>query len=188
MSFTIRPMKIRGCREIYPRILADERGSFVKTFHRDLFAAEGLVTDFAEEYHSFSRKGVVRGLHFQLPPHEHAKIVYCLQGEVMDVVLDLRRGSPTYREFETVPLDAVKASMIYIPPGIAHGFCVTSESALMMYRVTTVYAPGHDTGVLWNSAGIPWPEEASVVSARDRELPPLAQFDSPFRYEEEGMP
>lgn len=173
---------IPGCYEIVPKILKDERGFFVKTFHRDIFQEKGLETRFVEAYYSFSHRGVLRGLHFQTPPMEHAKLVYCVAGDVVDVVVDLRTDSPAYGRFVTFDLKAEEANMVYIPPGLAHGFYVVSESALMMYNVTSVYSPGHDTGILWNSLGIPWPDENPIISPRDRGFVPFSEFDSPFRY------
>jgi len=186
MSLDLRQTGIAGCCEIYPRIFQDERGLFVKTFHQDFFAVHGLATCYAEEYYSFSRRGVLRGLHFQRPPREHAKLVYCVAGEVLDAVVDLRVGSPTYSRYETVVLSAQKANMLYIPPGLAHGFYVTSESATMMYKVTTVYSPEHDSGILWDSVGIPWPDPCPVISDRDRGLLPFSAFASPFSHAEQG--
>ena len=178
----ITETKIPGCYEITPRIFKDRRGSFVKTFHQEIFSDHQLETNFAEEYYSLSNRNVLRGLHFQLPPHEHTKIVYCVRGEVMDVVVDLRVGSPTYKKFEIFDLNAEKANLIYIPPGLAHGFYVTSETAIIMYKVSTVYAPEHDTGILWNSVGIPWSDDNPIVSQRDSEFKTISEFESPFIY------
>lgn len=110
-------------------------------------------------------------------------MVYCVEGEVLDVVVDLRVGSPTYRQFALFELSAAKANSIYIPKGMAHGFCALSERAIMVYKVSTIYSPAHDAGVLWNSVGIPWPTTEAVISARDQSFPSLEQFESPFRYE-----
>lgn len=181
MEFLETP--IGGCYEIRPRVLADLRGAFIKTFHKDVFAERGLVTEFAEEYFTVSRKGVVRGLHFQTPPMDHVKLVYCVRGEVFDVVVDLRRGSPTYGRHETFSLSAERGNMVYIPRGMAHGFCALTEGATMMYKVTTVYSPDHDGGVLWDSAGIAWPDRDPIISDRDMGFAGLDKFDSPFAYE-----
>lgn len=159
------------------------RGRFVKVFHKQTFAEKGLETHFAEEYYSISHKNVIRGLHFQLPPMDHVKMVYCVQGEVLDVVLDLRVGSPTYGEHVLFELSAAKANSIYIPKGMAHGFCAVSELAILVYKVGTIYSPNHDAGVLWNSAGIAWPTKQPILSARDQSFPTLDKFISPFRYE-----
>jgi len=183
MEIEIKQTEIPGCFEIFPKVFRDERGVFVKTFHEDVLRERGLETRFAEEYYSFSHKRVLRGLHFQLPPKDHVKLVYCVSGKVLDAVVDLRVGSPTYGEFETFELSSEKANMIYIPKGLAHGFYVLSESAIMMYKVTTVYSPEHDTGILWNSVGIPWPDLNPIISKRDSEFKSFRDFKSPFIYQ-----
>lgn len=181
--FDLKPSKLPGCYELQPKVFDDDRGRFVKIFHEQTFAAQGLATNFAEEYYSASHKNVIRGMHFQLPPMDHVKMVYCVEGEVLDAVVDLRVGSPTYRQYALFELSAAKANSIYIPKGMAHGFCALSDRAIMVYKVSTVYSPAHDAGVLWNSVGIPWPAMDPVMSARDQGFPTLAQFESPFRYE-----
>lgn len=180
MKIELYKTAIPGCFEIIPNIVKDERGVFVKTFTSDLFIAWGLVTHFAEEYFTFSRKNVLRGIHFQLPPHEHTKIVYCVNGKVFDVVVDLRKGSPTFGKYNTLVLDSKKSNILYIPAGLGHGFYTISDSVTMMYKVTTLYSPDHDTGILWNSIDIPWPENNPLTSRRDRSLPPMSEFNSPF--------
>ncbi len=180
--FDLKPSKIAGCFELQPKTFEDARGRFVKVFHEQAFAALGLETNFAEEYYSTSHKNVVRGLHFQLPPFDHAKMFYCIQGEVLDAAVDLRVGSPTYGQYALFELSAARANSIYIPRGLAHGFCVLSEQAIMIYKVSTIYSPAHDAGVLWNSAGIPWPTTEAVLSARDAGFPALKSFVSPFSH------
>ncbi|MBI5429522.1 MAG: dTDP-4-dehydrorhamnose 3,5-epimerase [Nitrosomonadales bacterium] len=181
--FELKSSKIDGCFELQSKAFKDIRGKFVKVFHEQAFAAQGLETVFAEEYYSVSYKNVIRGLHFQLPPMDHVKMVYCVEGEVLDAVVDLRRGSPTYRQYVLFELSSTKANSIYIPKGMAHGFCALSDRAIMVYKVSTVYSPEHDAGVLWNSAGIPWPTTQAILSARDQSFPRLENFESPFNYE-----
>lgn len=181
--FDLLPSKLAGCVELQPKVFDDARGRFVKVFHEQAFTALGLETDFAEEYYSVSHKNVIRGMHFQLPPMDHVKMVYCVQGEVMDVVVDLRVGSPTYGHHAVFELSASKANSIYIPKGMAHGFCARSEEAIMVYKVSTVYAPAQDAGILWNSLGVTWPTSEAILSVRDQSFPAFAQFESPFRYE-----
>jgi dTDP-4-dehydrorhamnose 3,5-epimerase len=176
----IQQSQISGCFEVYPKVFQDERGTFVKTFHAEFFAKMGLQTKWAEEYYSVSRKGVLRGLHFQIPPYDHEKLVYCVDGEVIDVVVDLRCDSPTYGESAMFELRAETANIVYIPRGIAHGFYTLSESATMMYKVSTVYAPNHDAGIHWDSVGVNWPSRLPILSQRDSELPPFSNFKSPF--------
>jgi len=179
--FKLQETGISGCFEIACQLFKDERGSFVKTFHLGGFSDLGLATRFAEEYYSVSRKNVLRGLHFQLPPMDHEKLVYCLSGTVLDVVLDIRIDSPTFGEHRMIELSADKGNMVYMPRGIAHGFMVTSDHAVMQYKVTSVYSPDHDAGILWNSAGIQWPVTSPVVSARDSAFPAFMDFTTPFR-------
>lgn len=176
--------KIPGCYEIKPHIHRDQRGSFVKTFHAPTFKQLCLCTDFVEEYYSVSEKGVIRGMHFQLPPDEHVKLVYCTSGIVMDVVVDLRKNSPTYGQHDVFELSADRANMVYIPKGMAHGFCVLSNEATMIYKVSTVYIPASDNGIHWDSAGIAWPKSVNLelLSDRDKSFVSLQEFDSPFKY------
>jgi dTDP-4-dehydrorhamnose 3,5-epimerase len=171
---------IPGCHEILADRFRDKRGAFVKTFHSDVFAQAGLNTLWREEYYSVSCARVLRGLHFQLPPHDHEKLVWCVDGEVLDAVVDLRRDSPTFGRHLLVRLNAEKANLLYLPKGLAHGFYVASGTAIMMYKVATVFAPAHDAGIRWDSAGIPWPDAAPILSPRDAGHPTLAEFQSPF--------
>lgn len=184
MSFELIATGIAGCFELDTAIMRDKRGSFVKTFHQAMFEEQGLETQFAEEFYSFSGARVLRGLHFQLPPADHLKIVYCVDGSVLDIVMDLRVGSPSYGKYHACTLSGENARLLYIPTGLAHGFYVTGTHAMMMYKVTTTHSPAHDSGILWNSAGIPWPDEDPVISDRDRALVPLEEFQSPFRFQE----
>jgi len=180
---TLIESKLAGCYEIQPQIFKDNRGMFIKTFHEDVFKQFALRTDFVEEYYSVSKKNVLRGLHFQTPPAAHTKLVYCTQGMVLDAVVDLRKGSSTYGEFMLFQLSAGKANMVYIPEGFAHGFFVISDSATMMYKVTSVYSPEHDQGIRWDSVGIDWGNRQPIMSNRDQQFPQLQQFLSPFQFE-----
>lgn len=180
--FELTSSKLSGCFELQPKVFDDARGRFVKVFHEHTFAAHGLETNFAEEYYSISHKNVVRGMHFQLPPMDHVKVVYCVQGEVMDVVVDLRLGSPTYGQHAVFELSSTKANSVYIPKGMAHGFCARSDHTIMVYKVSTIYAPSQDAGILWNSLGVTWPIADANLSVRDQGFPTLAEFESPFHY------
>ncbi len=179
----VKQTAIPGCYQLFPLGHKDNRGSFVKTFHKEVFAKHGLVTKFAEEYFSVSHKGVLRGMHFQTPPYDHFKLVYCLAGQVMDAIVDLRVGSPTYKKSETLKLSAELGNMLYIAPGVAHGFYALTDEAIMQYKVTTVYAPEHDGGIRWDSAEIEWPSVTPILSTRDRAFPRLADFQSPFQFQ-----
>ena len=178
----VQETAIPGCVKITPTRQTDARGSFVKTFHADTFAAQGLETGFREEFVSTSVRGVLRGMHFQVPPAHHAKLVTCLAGKILDVALDLRRGSPTYGEHLRIELDAATPSSLYLAPGLAHGFLTLSDQAMVSYLVSTVHSPDHDTGVRWDSFACPWPVDEPLLSERDAAHPPFERFDSPFRF------
>jgi dTDP-4-dehydrorhamnose 3,5-epimerase len=180
-SMVIEPTAIPGCFVIKPKSHDDQRGKFVKTFHRKTFQDHGLEAHFHEEYYTISINRVLRGLHFQKPPHQHNKLVYCPFGNIFDVVLDLRFGSPTYRRYYSCELSDHNAHIIYVPKGLAHGFYVKSEKAVVVYNVSTIYSPDHDDGILWNSAEIPWPDNNPIISDRDRGFITLANFVTPFR-------
>jgi dTDP-4-dehydrorhamnose 3,5-epimerase len=186
--FAVEQCSIPGLRLLRPRIAGDSRGKFVKIMHAEFFAAHGLRWDFREQYYSVSRDRVLRGFHFQTPPMEHAKLVTCLSGRVMDVVVDLRRGSPRFGEHEIVELSEDNAAILYIPVGCGHGFLAQSPTAMLLYDVSSVYAPQHDTGVRWDSLGVAWPVADPIISARDSQLVPFADFDSPFEFNGDRSP
>ena len=181
--FELKPTQLTGCFELQPKVFDDARGRFVKAFHTQAFKAHGLESNFDEEYYSVSNKNVVRGMHFQLPPMDHVKVVYCVQGAVLDVVTDLRVGSPTYGRSDVIELSSAKANSIYIPKGMAHGFCSLCDNSIMVYKVSSVYSPEQDAGILWNSVGVAWPTTQAVLSDRDQTFKPFDKFVSPFRYE-----
>ena len=181
--FELKPTRLAGCFELQPKVFDDARGRFVKVFHTQAFKAHGLQSTFDEEYYSISNNNVVRGMHFQLPPMDHVKVVYCVQGAVLDVVTDLRVGSPTYGRSNVIELSSAKANSIYIPKGMAHGFCSLRDNSIMVYKASSVYSPELDTGILWNSLGVEWPTTQAIVSERDQNFKPLDKFVSPFRYE-----
>ncbi|MBU2513654.1 dTDP-4-dehydrorhamnose 3,5-epimerase family protein [bacterium] len=174
--------KISGCYEIIPHIFEDYRGYLVKIIHKETFNEHGLISNFTEEFYSCSKKGVLRGLHFQVPPRDCYKIVYCVSGEVLDAVVDLRVGSPTYLNHILIGLSAAQGNALYIPPGLAHGFYVTSGNAIMIYKTSISYSPEHDWGILWNSAGILWPDADPIISVRDSKFMSLKMYVSPFVY------
>lgn len=155
---------------------ADNRGAFAKPYQFSAFKDFELK----EMYYSFSKKGSIRGMHFQSPPHDHAKIVCCPRGAILDVVLDLRKESPSYGEFETFELSEKEGKAIYIPKGCAHGFQSLEENSMTLYLVSSEYAPDNDLGVLYNSFGLQWPLELTEISERDLSFPELAAFKSPF--------
>jgi dTDP-4-dehydrorhamnose 3,5-epimerase len=171
---------LAGCFEIRPSIFSDKRGFFAKVFHKPLWQKHGLCTEFQEEYLTYSVRGTLRGLHFQVPPMQHAKVVLCARGEAFDVALDLRKGSPTYGEHTVIHLSGAVSNAVYLPAGFAHGFCVTSDEALLYYKQSSVYSPAHDAGIRWNSANISWPVPDPILSDRDKVFPSLSEFESPF--------
>lgn len=175
-------LEIPGVYQIFLDRRDDNRGSFVKMFHKPTFESQGLSFEAAEQYYSVSKDGVLRGLHFQLPPHDHDKRVCCISGEVFDVIVDLRVNSPTYTKHVTFRLSGQSPSAIHIPRGCAHGFQVTAGPATLCYAASTIHAPDFDAGILWNSAGVIWPILDPLVSDRDQSLPTMDAFVPPFRY------
>lgn len=176
----IQDTGIPGCHLLQGRVLGDQRGTFFKVFHEPEFAALGLRTDWQEEYFSVSTRGVLRGMHFQVPPADHTKMVFCLTGAVLDVVLDLRLGSPVYGKPFAFELDARNGNGLYIPEGCAHGFVAVTETAGMYYKVTSIHSPEHDAGIHYQSIGFDWPVENPAISARDEHHPSLDEFKTPF--------
>ncbi len=168
-----------GAHRVVLKKLSDLRGDFVKTYARSVYAAAGVAFESGEEYYSVSHKDVVRGMHFQTPPHDHAKIVYCVAGAVEDVLLDLRQG-PGFGKFVSVTLSAQSPELILAPKGIAHGFRALTDGSIMVYKTSTEYAPHNDRGIRWDSFGFDWHCAAPVVSERDRGHPAFADFQSPF--------
>lgn len=175
----IIPAQVDGVRMVRSMVQSDPRGTFVKTLHEAIFTKHGLPTHFAEQYYSVSSQNVLRGLHLQTPPHHHYKLVTCIEGDVFDVVVDLRKGRD-YGCYQSFELDGARGDSLFVPAGCAHGFYVRSATAILLYNVGTVHAPSHDTGIRWDSVGVTWPSTAPVVSDRDAALVPLAEFNSPF--------
>jgi dTDP-4-dehydrorhamnose 3,5-epimerase len=177
------PTDVDGCRELRLDPMADRRGSFLKLFQASRFEAAGLALEIRELFVSRSAAGVVRGLHFQAPPADVSKLVTCLDGSVLDAVVDLRVDSPTFRCHCVVELSAEAANAVYVPQGCAHGFVATSREALVLYAQSGEHDPVREGGILWSSAGIEWPIDPAdtVLSDRDAEFPTLEAFDSPFR-------
>ena len=178
----IKKTKMPGCYEIFPIIFKDQRGLFVKIFNEKFFAENNLCFEYAEDFYTFSVKGVLRGLHFQIPPSDYIKLVSCVSGEIIDVLVDLRIGSPTYGQFELFNLNSEKGNILYIPSGLAHGFYVVSDNAIVTYKVSNLYIPKDDEGILWNSLKIPWPNKKPIISERDKNFLPFSDFKSPFKF------
>lgn len=168
-----------ACFLLEPSRFEDARGTFVKTYHEGICKSLGANLDIQEEFYSISRKDVIRGMHFQLPPHDHDKLVYCTRGAVRDVLLDLRKG-PSYGKVASVDLSGENGLMVFIPKGIAHGFVALTEEALMLYKTSTVHTPSADCGIHWDSFGFDWQVTRPLLSARDEQHGVFADFISPF--------
>ena len=171
-------MKVRGCGLfpdvllVEPRVFEDRRGFFVETHREDRYAQEGIRARFVQDNLSYSRKRVLRGLHYQLG-RPQGKLVWVAKGEVFDVVVDMRRGSATFGRWFGTKLSADSARQLYIPEGFAHGFCVTSEEAVLCYKCTDYYSSAHERGVRWDDPdlGIEWPVSEPIVSPKDAGFP-----------------
>ena len=171
---------IEGLKILYPRVIDDSRGSFFKTYNFENFEELGLPIDWQEEYFSISNKNVVRGMHFQTQPDDHDKMVTCVQGSVLDVVLDLRKTSKTYKQVFSSELNAQNKTVLIIPRGCAHGFLSLQDNSIMFYKVSTVYSPANDMGILWSSIDFDWPVVNPLVSERDQNHPILTDYESTF--------
>lgn len=159
----------------------DARGGFQKLFNFDFFAEKGLATSFREFYFSINRKDVIRGMHFQTPPFDHEKLVYVSSGSIIDVVVDIRRGSATYGKCFSVCLDAEKGEYLYIPKGFAHGFKSLEENTVVNYAQTSCYDREHDCGIDAMSIGYDWGTDSPVRSGRDLTFVKLKDFVTPFK-------
>jgi dTDP-4-dehydrorhamnose 3,5-epimerase len=180
-DFKVKPTHIEGLVEIFPQVFGDERGYFMETFNAGDFTRLGLETNFVQDNQSHSRKGVLRGLHFQTQ-HQQGKLVRCLTGQVFDVAVDLRQGSPTYGQYASVILDGEQKNMFYVPPGFAHGFLVLTETATFTYKCTDLYHPEFEGGLPYNDPDldIDWPLEQLgdtpvSLSEKDQKWLPFAQ-------------
>jgi len=171
---------LEGVFVLQPAVFEDQRGSFVKTYHIDAFREAGIPFVAREEFFSTSRKDVVRGMHFQMPPEAHDKLVYCPVGAVLDVVIDLRKSSRTFGKTFSRELSAKNREMLFIPIGFAHGFLSLADDTMMVYQTSTVHSPANDAGILWNSIGFEWPVKNPILSTRDKGFPALSDFKSPF--------
>jgi dTDP-4-dehydrorhamnose 3,5-epimerase len=184
MPFVFTRLEIPEVILIEPLVFRDQRGFFLETYKRSEFAAAGITKIFVQGNHSKSSRGILRGLHYQKHPKAQGKLVKAVSGEIYDVVVDLRRGAPTYGKWLAVTLSAQEQKMLYVPVGFAHGFCVTSEEADVLYWATEEYAPDCEAGVVWNDPdlAIAWPILDPQLSARDRGWPPLKQADHNFSW------
>ncbi|GET24186.1 dTDP-4-dehydrorhamnose 3,5-epimerase [Prolixibacter sp. NT017] len=186
MTFT--QTTIPGVFVIEPKVFGDARGYFFESFSQKEFEQHIGAINFVQDNESRSTRGVLRGLHFQRPPFAQAKLVRCIEGEVLDVAVDLRQGSPTNKQYVAVKLTGENKRQLFIPRGFAHGFVVLSETATFAYKVDNVYAPDHDGGIAWNDPeiNVDWQIDGSEVllSAKDQALKPLSETDIPFEYKQ----
>ncbi len=182
--------RLSGPILLEPRVIGDERGFFVETYRRSVFDELGIPEEMVQDNHSRSRRGIVRGMHFQVSPGGAAKLMRCATGSIVDVMVDIRRGSPTFGEWEAFELSEDNGRIVYCPVGFAHGFCVVSDSADVMYKQSGYYADDTERGIAYNDPdiGIEWPVPLSELqpSQRDATAPRLAEIadELPFVYEE----
>ena len=185
MPFKFQRLDMPDVILIEPTVFVDKRGFFMESYKYSEFARFGIKEKFVQDNHSRSTRGVLRGLHYQKAPKAQAKLVRVTRGEVFDVAVDIRRGSPTYGRWVGVLLSEENKKMLYVPVGFAHGFCVLSEEAEVLYKTTEEYAPEYERGIIWNDPdiGIKWPIEEPILSPKDAALPNLKDADNDFQYE-----
>lgn len=172
-----------GAYLIKPRVFRDKRGFFLESFSSKLFKSIGIDIDFCQDNHSMSvNKGVLRGLHFQLSPYAQSKLVRVTKGSVYDVIVDLRKNSRTFGQWEGFILSEVNALQLFVPQGFAHAFCTLEDNTEFMYKVDNFYAPDYDSGIIWNdpTLNINWPTDTPILSMKDKKLQHFKYFKSPF--------
>jgi dTDP-4-dehydrorhamnose 3,5-epimerase len=171
------PTRLDGVALIEPQVFGDERGFFVETFSREAWRELGVDVEFVQHNHSRSVKGTLRGIHFQTEPGQ-AKLLRCVRGEILDVAVDLRRGSPTYGQWEAHVLNDVKHRQLFVPVGFGHGFAVLSDVADVAYQVSSYYDPATEAGIAWDdpAVGVEWGVESPLLSERDKSAPTLAEI------------
>lgn len=175
----VTPIAIHGVLFLEPSVISDYRGCFTETYHQQRYAEAGITEHFVQDNCSRSVRNTVRGLHFQ-EPQAQGKLVMALEGTVYDVVVDIRKGSPTFGKWYGIELSGKNLYQLYIPPGCAHGFCVTSETATFLYKCTAYYSPRNERGILWNdpALGIHWPISEALLSPKDQACRPLKEMEA----------
>ncbi len=178
----VKNIFIEGPLVIQPKVFYDERGYFYESYNDDAYKKAGIDVTFVQDNQSLSQKGAVRGLHFQAPPFEQGKLVRVIKGAVYDVVVDIRKNSPTYGKHYGIELNEDNFTMFWIPPGFAHGFSTLKDNTIFAYKCTNVYNKPSEGGILWNDAdlAIDWNVENPIISDKDKELPNFNHFKSPF--------
>jgi dTDP-4-dehydrorhamnose 3,5-epimerase len=179
----IKPLKLPGTYEILLQPHRDERGHFMRAYDVDLFRNAGLVTEWVQDNEAYSsQKGVIRGLHFLLPPHAETKFVRVALGKVFDVFVDLRRSSESYGQWDAIELSSDNQKALYLPKGFAHGYCTLSEQSIILYKVDSRYVAKAEGGVRWNDPdlAIPWPIQHPIISTKDAAWGLLRHFVTPF--------
>jgi dTDP-4-dehydrorhamnose 3,5-epimerase len=182
MQFQFQHLEIPDIIHVQVQSAADERGYFMELYKQSAFAANGIPATFVQDNHSHSVRGVLRGLHYQKQPKAQDKLVIVTRGQIFDVAVDIRTSSPTYRKWIGRVLSSDNSHMLYIPAGFAHGFCVLSEEADVIYKVTEEYAHELDRGIRWNDPdiGVEWPVAQPILSPKDAQLPLLQDADNNF--------
>lgn len=181
MPFEFVSLEIPDVILIKPRVFEDERGFFFECFKHSEFAQAGINFNFIQDNHSKSKRGVLRGLHYQLEPKAQGKLIRCIRGKILDVAVDIRKGSPTYAKWVAIELSQENKHMLWIPPGFAHGFIALEDSEII-YKCTAEYDPTLNRGVIWNdsSIGINWPPLEPILSEKDKRLPTLEEAENNF--------
>lgn len=179
---------LSGVKKIQPDIFTDSRGVFQETYQFERYRKVGIDCDFVQDnFVSSERKGTIRGLHFQKPPAAQAKLISVIQGAVMDVVVDLRHGSPTFGKAEAFHLTAEEGTQIFMPVGFAHGYCTLNNNSAVLYKVSSPYAPDLEAGIIWNDPelNITWPVDVKdmIIAERDQKLPRLSELEKIFPYD-----
>ena len=172
--------ELDGLLFVQHKLFEDNRGIYLKTYNSTTFKDLGINLDVKERYLSVSKKNVIRGMHFQVPPKEHVKLVTVISGKILDVVLDIRKGSRSYGSCFSIEISEYDCKTIYIPKGFAHGFKALDNNTIVEYNQTTEYSFKHDNGILYDSFGFNWNVQNPIVSSRDLSFTPLDLFDTPF--------
>ena len=184
MPFEFKKLNIPDVILVEARSFTDERGLFMESFKESIFSDNGIKIKFVQDNYSHSVKGVLRGLHYQKNPKAQAKLVMVTRGEIFDVAVDIRKGSPTYGKWTSAILSDKNHKLLYIPEGFAHGFYVSSDEADVLYKVNSEYSPENERGIVWNDPDlhIAWPNDKPIMIEKDKQLPTLKNADNNFVY------